>query len=365
MTLIKRNKVWHYQTKINGKTFRRSTGATDRRHAQKVAKQFETEVQLRRKQPEDWLKLSQAMDREVERIEEDISSGQAKRALASFAAFLKWLGRDPDLSEINHDLLEEYQRHRLNRVSRNTVHKDLNFLLRLLHENDYFVPKPKAKRGRETEVRAFTPNELVAIFENVTDHWRPLYATLLVTGARPAELLPSNRSQHKPLLKTEVDFKKGLIQVRQAKGRCGKRPRSRPPIPVPKDVLDLLKEQIARTPEDYPFVFTPNNNCARAFDATLKRAGIEKVDPVGRKLVLHSFRHSYATLMAEQVQNNPHFLKSVLGHTKITTTDRYCQVQPQVVPIAGLQLNFAHKPERSENRGKPAKTESIQPVQTA
>jgi len=360
MTLIKRNRIWHYQAKINGRTFHRTTGHTDRRLAQQVARKIETEVRLRKKQPGDWLRLSQAMNREVARIETDVSGRRAERVLSSFGAFLKWLGRDPDITEITQDLLESFQRHRLKVVARSTVNQDLTCLLRLLRENGIHVAKPSPKAGRETEVRAFTRDELVLVFNHVTEYWRPLYATLLVTGARPAELSPSPRSAHKPLLKTEIDFESGIIHLRQAKGRLGKRPRSRPPIPVPQDVLHLLKEQVARTPGAYPFVFTAAHNAARDFNRTLQRAGIPRVDAADRKLMLHSFRHTYATLMAGQVSNNPHFLKSLLGHSKITTTDRYCQVEACVVPISDFNLSLARKPTKG---APPATVEVISRVE--
>jgi integrase len=362
MTLIKRNKVWHYQTKIEGKTFRRSTGQTDRRLAEKVVQQIKDEVRLRKKQPEDWLRLSQAINREVARIETDISAHQAERALTVFSVFLAWMKRDLEITEITGEVLEAYQRHRLKTKSLSTVNKDLHFVLRMLRENDIYLPKPCAKQGRETEIRPFSHDELLKIFNHVTDHFRPLYATLLVTGARPAELIPSSRSTHKALLKSEIDFENGVIRLRQAKGRCGKRPRQRPPIPLPEDVLILLKEQISRTPSEYPFVFTPNTNTYRDFDAALHRAGIPKVDPAGRKLLLHGFRHTYATLMAEQVQNNPHFLKAILGHSKITTTDRYCQVEATVVPISRLNLSLRSKP---RNTDQAATVQDVPQPQTA
>lgn len=131
---------------------------------------------------------------------------------------------------------------------------------------------------------------------------------------------------------------------------------------MPRDVRSLLKEQIARTPADYPFVFSSNTNSARDFYATLRRAGIPRVDPAGRKIPLHSFRHTYATLMAEKVQNNPHFLKAILGHTRITTMDRYCQVQAAVIRISELNLTFVT---RSNNAGKPATVQDIPQPQTA
>lgn len=362
MTLIKRNKVWHYQTKIDGRTFRKSTGQTDRRLAEKAVQQIKTEVRLRKKQPEDWLRLSQAMNREVARIETDVSKRQAERALSAFTVFLIWFKRDPDITEISEEVLETYQRYRLRTKSLSTVNKDLHFVLRMLRQNGIYHRKPGAKQGRETVVRPFTRDELVLIFNHVTDHFRPLYATLLITGARPAELIPSAHSTHKPLLKTEIDFERGLIHLRQAKGQSGKRPRQRPPIPIPEDVLSLLKEQLTRTPADYPYVFTANTNSARDFYATLHRAGIPRVDPAGRKILLHSFRHTYATLMAERVQNNPHFLKAILGHSRITTTDRYCQVEAAVVPISDMNLSLL---KRSANTGESAQVQDLPRLQTA
>lgn len=131
-----------------------------------------------------------------------------------------------------------------------------------------------------------------------------------------------------------------MIHLRQAKGRPGRRACSRPPIPIPADVLHLLRGQMARTPETYLFVFTRAHNASRDFDATLRRAGIAKFDGAGQKLMLHSFRHSYATLTAGQVHNNPHFLKALLGHSRITTTDRYCPIEASVVPISDFNLSL-------------------------
>lgn len=71
-----------------------------------------------------------------------------------------------------------------------------------------------------------------------------------------------------------------------------------------------------------PHVFQPNQALAKLFDRILERAEIAKVDVLGRKLTSHSFRHSYATKMAESVGHNPFILKQLLGHSRITTTDR-------------------------------------------
>jgi integrase len=57
------------------------------------------------------------------------------------------------------------------------------------------------------------------------------------------------------------------------------------------------------------------------------------MDVLGRKITLHSFRHTYATLMAQVVGNNPFLLKEVLGHQRITTTEQYCHPEAPVIAL--------------------------------
>ncbi len=73
------------------------------------------------------------------------------------------------------------------------------------------------------------------------------------------------------------------------------------------------------------FVFLPNQSLHNLFDRILKRAKIPKKDALGRKLTAHSFRHTFATRMAQQVGQNAFILKELMGHSKISTTEIYCQ----------------------------------------
>ncbi len=361
--LFKRGKIWHYQIKLNDKTWRKSTGQTNKHLAEREAEKFESLIQWRKKRHGGSLTFSQAVPREVDRLESDVSHCTALRALKSFEAFLKWLGRDVELPEITTDLLEDYQRYRLRRVCLDcgtlpkggekvctkcqgpvgsrvalaTITYDLNFIVRMLDLNGLMVKKPSTKPGRVRETRPFSYDELVRFFNHCTEPFRPLYATLLCTGARLAELAPSPRSTHTPLLKTEVDFENGLIRIRQAKCRAGKRAKLRPPIPVPQDLLTLLRWQIKRTSKDFPFVFTQQHNPSREFQATLRRAGIPLRDAAGRYLWIHSFRHTYCTLLSEQI-GNAWQLKEILGHAKLATTERYTHVEAKIVPIAAISL---------------------------
>ena len=335
--LIKRGKVWHYQTKIRGKTWRRSTKERDRARAEMVAKRIEVEVRLRRNRPDNWLKFSHAAHQEVQRLEIDVTQSQARRALTSFTQFLKWTRRDLDITEIDRALLEDFQRYRLRTKASSTVSADLNFILRLLRQNDILVPKPSPKPGRFTESRAFTREEINRLFINCAPRMRPLYATLLCTGARVAELIPSDRSTHTPLLKSEIDFREERIHLRQAKGVPGRPAKARPPLPVPGFLLELLRWQVDQTPAEYELVFTKQHNLRRDFREALAAAKIKRIDAVGRRIWLHSFRHTYCTLLAQQVPNT-WLLKEILGHSKISTTEKYTHVSAEMVPIAAVDI---------------------------
>jgi integrase len=44
------------------------------------------------------------------------------------------------------------------------------------------------------------------------------------------------------------------------------------------------------------------------------------VDYLGQKVTAHCFRHTYATLMAEAIGQNPFVLKEILGHKRLTSS---------------------------------------------
>jgi len=333
---IPQSKVWIFQCKINGKVWSRSTRQSDRKKAEKEVPRLQKLAQLFRERPNGSLRLSKAITQEVARVETDVSVGQADRVSYALMNFLRFAG-DILLERVDRTLVEDYQRKRLKEISRSTADKEICYLLRLLRLNGFMVQRPSAKPGKATPNRAFAHEELARFLKHVPERLLPLCCTLLVTGARPAELVPSDRSTHKPLLKSEVDLEKRTIQIRSAKGRLNGMPKTRQ-ITVPGEIIPLLQRQISRTPPSHPYVFEKLHNAPRDFNTTLKRARIERIDPLGRKLTFHSFRHTYATLMAEATGHNPFVLKEILGHQRLSTTERYCHPTAPVVPIRLIGL---------------------------
>jgi integrase len=312
--------VWIYQVKINNKTWCRSTGETDRKKAEAKIAELKKLAQLHRSAPNGSLKLANAIVREVARIESDVSIRQAERVGHALQNFYNWVG-DIALERIDSQMVESYQRKRLREAARATVEKELFCLLKILKQNGFHVERPCAKRGQRAEQRAFSHAELASFFQHCPERFKALFLLMLVTGARPAELIPSKRSSHVALLKNEIDSDKNIVAIRSAKEQLNQVAKVRT-IQVPEELMAILVPTADATDGEHVFPEIPN--LFRHFDRILQAAAINKVDPLERKLTAHSFRHTFATMMSEAVGHNPFVLKQILGHSQISTTDRYC-----------------------------------------
>lgn len=215
-----------------------------------------------------------------------------------------------------------------------TVNRELYAVLGMLRENKIRIDKPKFKPGKKTEQRDFTEEEVKRFIAVCDDDQKTLFLFLLATGARPAEVLPSSRSTHVALLKSELNSEACKVSIRTAKLKPGqKAPRIRV-IPIPKELMLRVTDLAKRT--DGKQVFAMNQSLSKLFDRILERAGIAKIDDLGRKLTAHSFRHTYASMMARRLSDNPFALKAILGHCQISTTDRYVHARgkAEVVEVA-------------------------------
>jgi len=334
MALRRANGIWIFQCSINGRKWCRSTGERDRRRAEAKATEFRDTAELLRRRRGESRRLSQAVVEEIGRIEGDVSPGQAERLMYALKNFVRFAG-DVAVERIDAGLIEEFQRRRLRQAARATVDKEVGAVLRMLRRNGVAMRRPVCGPGRATEQRALTAEELRRFFEACPEGRRVLFAVLLATGARPAELIPSPRSAHVALLKDEVDLERGVVTIRSAKGRAG-RPGLVRSVVVEAEIAEALRRQIEQTPGRH--VFLPWANLPRDFDAILEAAGVAKLDQLGRKVTAHSFRHSFATFMAEAVGGNPFVLQAALGHRQIATTARYTHMAApsRALPVGSL-----------------------------
>lgn len=328
-------KYWVLQVWIDGKLFARSTREVDKAKAEAAALEIERNLRSSSVPHRAVTRLSEARVAEVERLETDASPSQANRVEYALWNFEKWAG-DLPLDRVTTELLEKYQRHRLTTKAKGTVDKELCYVVRMLDKAaGITIKKPASKPGKSTEVREFSRAELSKFFKHCPDSMRPVFLMLLASGARPAEIIPSERSGHVALLKSEIDFNARIVTIRSAKQRRGCRGLVRK-IEVQPGLLRLVKRCMAQ--HTLKTAFQPVIALSRKFDEILAASSLEKLDALGRKLTAHSFRHTWATFMVETCGANPFIIKQLLGHTQISTTDRYCHPKPsaQVIELAGL-----------------------------
>lgn len=334
--LRKRGKYWHVQLKVNGKPWSRSTGETDKRRAEAKVAELERLAELHREQPSDCLKLKAAIVKEVDLAESDVSQAESDRVSDGLENFFSFIGHDILLEQITADVLEDYQRHRLKKASLATYNREMNYIVRMLKRYGFMVAKPKAKRGKKVKHRPFTSEELKKFFAHSGPN-RMLFMTMLVTGARPAELVPSDRSSHVALLKEEIDQANCTIIIRNAKLKTGQEEKVRL-VKVPEEFMQEMVAFARTVPGNHVFPVR-NGSLHTTFDRILKYAGIAKVNALGKKLTAHSFRHTYCTLMAKSVGHNPFVLMSMMGHAQITTSQIYCHavVSAEVIDTSFLR----------------------------
>lgn len=354
--LIRRGRIWHYQCRVKGKIWKRSTGETDKRRALQKLPALKAQARSLREcsneRPSHYLA---AMTREITRLELDVSRPQAERVGHALTNFARWIGKDMAMAQITTDTLHDYQRHRVHHdgVSRSTMDKEINAIRRLLRLNGHPIDAPARIRADYTRYRRFNDDELILFFAHATDRCRPLWLFLLATGARLAEVLPSTRdTAHTPLLKSEIDFTTGRLALRCAKCKANEAPVTVPKV-LPPELLPILRAVAGS--HDADTLFPPLHKPSRSFAANLRRAGLRARSPQG-KLGVHSFRSTYASKLGEAVGQNAWVVQKAMGHKRITTTQTYVQPEAAVVPISMIHLmggdtNSRYQPAESGGGG--------------
>lgn len=198
----------------------------------------------------------------------------------------------------------------------NSYIKGINSFLEWLHTNEITKERLKIKLlKQETKVlRSFTDEELRRIlnFKLKTFSERRIHAltlTLIDTGGRIDEFLSLTRRQ--------IDFESLLIKV---KGK-GNKERL---IPMSLELRRVLFRYLKA--HDFDFVFPAKNgvkmnyqNSYRDFTNLQKRLGIVSIG-------FHDLRRTFAKSYLRH-GGNLLYLKAVLGHARLETTERYVEVE--------------------------------------
>ena len=181
------------------------------------------------------------------------------------------------------------------------------------------------REGRDFPSRA----ELKTLIDKAPPRWRAFIVTAVFTGMRASEL--------RGLRWTDVDFDRGVIQVRQradAWGNLGapKSAAGKREIPLTPLALNTLRTwRTAYPPGELGLVF-PNGagrieshaNLRNRFFIPLQIAAGVVASTGEAKYGLHALRHAAASLFIAHLGWTPKRIQAVMGHASITMTfDRY------------------------------------------
>jgi integrase len=159
--------------------------------------------------------------------------------------------------------------------------------------------------SRDRTRRALSISECRALMDAAPEDRRLCYHVLLYTGLRRSEAAAICWGH------AHLDVANPYIELPGSITKSG-RPESVPLVP---EVAEALRARRGR-PGEFVFDSIPSMD---EFRADLKAAKIDEVDERGRKVVLHSLRHSLATMLA-QSNVPPAVAMKVMRHRDIRLT---------------------------------------------
>lgn len=207
------------------------------------------------------------------------------------------------------------------KLSENTLHSRINALKfyyeQVLHKEKFFWEIPRPKKPMLLP-KLLNEKELAKLFNALKNKkHKAMLFTAYSAGLRVSEIAALKLS--------DIDSKRMQIFIERAKG---KKDRYVNLSPVLLDILRNYLKQYSPRPKKYLFESEqsgeayPTRTIQQIFINAKKSAGIVK------QVGIHSLRHSFATHLLDK-GTDIKYIKELLGHFNIKTTERYLHVSNQ------------------------------------
>jgi len=208
-----------------------------------------------------------------------------------------------------------------NGLKENSVHSRLNALKfyfeQILHRDKFFfeIPRPKKpillpKLLNETELRK--------LFNALTNKkHKAMLFTAYSAGLRVSEITN--------LKMVHIDSKRMQIFIERAKGKKDRYVNLSPVL------LDILRSYIKEyKPKPRVFLFESEQTGSAYVPRTIQQIFTNAKNKAGirKEIGIHSLRHSFATHLLDK-GTDIKYIKELLGHFNIRTTERYLHVSKQ------------------------------------
>ena len=229
------------------------------------------------------------------------------------------------IGQVDLEMMETYQNHLRKRVSASTVNRAFSTIKHFFNKCvdwEYRDISPcmrlKALKENPVERKIWTPEEMETVLVCLQPWAREIVLFYCMTGARPSEV--------RDLTWGDVDFSQGTISLMCKKNSgTGKRifPISEPVM----EQLVRLKPMMIGKALHQELVFKDDMGKQFSQDRlqkTFKRLREEL--GMSAQHVLYGLRHSFGTNLSNQDMNMEK-VRVLMGHSKITTTQRYMKIK--------------------------------------
>lgn len=247
------------------------------------------------------------------------SQSTARTYINEFCVFLQVLKHVP-ASSLTVQRLKDYLSwcHTKLRLSENTIHSRMNALKfyyeQVLHRDKFFWEIPRPKKQLQLP-KLLTQTELGRLFNALENKkHKAMLFTVYSAGLRVSELVN--------LKLTDIDSDRMKLLIRQAKG---KKDRVVNLSPLLLDILRSYYKEYRPKPREYVFESEHTGGAYPVRTAQMIFANAKQKAGIARQVGIHSLRHSFATHLLDK-GTDIRYIKDLLGHFNIRTTERYLHV---------------------------------------
>lgn len=250
------------------------------------------------------------------------SDATIKTYLDATKSFLMFVQPKP-IQEVNNNDMVHYVneyiiKNHLSFAYQNQVVNACKLFFREMIKSRLDVEKLERPRREHKLPNVLSKEEIAAILNAHTNvKHRTMLSIIYACGLRRSELLH--------LKPTDIDSKRGLLIIRQAKGRKDRI------VPISEKIINMLREYYKMyKPKTWLFEGQfPNDKYSEESLAKVLKKSCEKAK-IDKAVTLHWLRHSYATHLLES-GTDLRYIQELLGHKSSKTTEIYTHVSTKSI----------------------------------
>ena len=340
MPVYKKKDKWYYQFMLNGE---RKHGICPGASDKKEAEQYENAIKFR---------LAQQQNGVIPREEKNVTFNKLYNLYDSYAKnnkksykndtyslkiIMNYFGHNNIVQRITPNHIEDFKKYlrEERKLKNSTINRYLEILCKMFNlgiDNEIIKNNPLTKIAKLREdnhkIRFLTVEEEQRLFEEiekeheVLDRYtrkkkivqpylflKPIIITALHTGMRRGEILNLKWSN--------IDFEYGYIELLDTKSGKARK------IPISNTLKDVLNniDKISEYVFINPKTNKPYTDLKKSFHKVLDKANI-------KNFRFHDLRHTVATRLVEKGIDLT-VVQELLGHSKLTTTQRYAHPVPK------------------------------------